>query len=84
MKLNRMLLAAALGTVLALSACGTDDVSVEKVEVSQSALGAGSGYSAPNTFNTAGLLATVGGVYNTQALGTPMELWMGVGNQTAG
>ncbi len=45
---------------------------------------AGTGYSDPDTFDVNGYLCGIGGAYNTQAIGTPMELWMGVGNETAG
>lgn len=43
---------------------------------------AGTGYTDPNTFDCSGLLAAQAN--GTQTTGTPMELWMGVGNETAG
>lgn len=47
---------------------------------------AGNGYTYPNTFDCAGKLAVYGGhgQFDPQLPGTPMELWMGVGNETAG
>ena len=78
----------ALASMVALSTFATaacdirPDSPDEGVGVATSA--AGPGYKNPNTFDGAGNLAVVGGVYNTQAIGTPMELWMGVGNETAG
>lgn len=44
--------------------------------------GAGSGYVNPNTFDSDGMLSIVANP--GQAPGTPMELWMGVGNENAG
>ncbi|MHC4435762.1 MAG: hypothetical protein ACYS3S_00265 [Planctomycetota bacterium] len=44
--------------------------------------GAGSGYVNPNTFDSYGMLSIVANP--GQAPGTPMELWMGVGNENAG
>jgi hypothetical protein len=38
---------------------------------------------APNTFDANGNLCVIGGT-SPQDLGTPMELWMGVGNESAG
>lgn len=46
--------------------------------------GAGTNYTIPNIFDASGLLSAPAGEYNTQPLGSPMELWMGVGNETAG
>jgi hypothetical protein len=46
---------------------------------------AGNNYVHPNTFDGAGLLCVKGiNQNNPQLIGTPMELWMGVGNETAG
>ena len=50
--------------------------------VSTPAAAAGTGYTFPNTFDCSGLLAARAN--GTQTPGTPMELWMGVGNETAG
>ena len=47
---------------------------------------AGTGYDIVNTFNCAGLLSGPDPLptYNQQPLLTPMELWVGVGNEVAG
>lgn len=46
--------------------------------------GTGTNYTAPNIFDASGMLSVAAGVNNEQPLGSPMKLWMGVGNETAG
>lgn len=88
--MKRVLSSLALVTVVALLAflagCSQQQSPTEAATTDQ-LIGlskAGTGYIDPNTFNGNGDLCAIGGDYNTQQIGSPMELWMGVGNETAG
>ena len=82
-------LSATMVAAVSAVACGTSDSSPvtptgNSGGTGTASSGAGTNYVSPNTFDGSGNLAVAGGLYNGQNIGTPMELWMGVGNTSAG
>ena len=79
-----------LGTILLASsfifACSKSPTDLdEKSVMNETVLAkAGPGYTNPNTFSVSGILTIKGGDNNTQAIGTPMELYMGADRKVGG
>lgn len=73
---------AMLSIVFWFAGCTGDSFNTEEAISIENLQKAGTGFEDPNTFDANGNLCIA--VNGSQEIGTPMELWMGVGNANAG